>query len=273
MPNTARPAPAPIPGTVPPGMQYLYGSGEAAAISIQAWHALAGYVADKVKHGPTDSVVLDEGATLVDPRFVPCGAKPLAAVFDVDETVLLNLGFEGDDAAHPGRPYDPARWRAYEATGTTAVAPVPGAREALAAIRAMGVAVVFNTNRSAATAAFSEAAIDGAGIGPARHRDTLYLAGDDTTGTHKDARRAAIARRFCVVAMGGDQLGDFSDLFGGFGRSPANRRAATVAGPISHLWGAGWFVLPNPVYGTALTGSMDDVFPADRRWTAPKESN
>jgi hypothetical protein len=33
------------------------------------------------------------------------------------------------------------------------------------------------------------------------------------------------------------------------------------------LWGHGWFVLPNPVYGTALKGDIDDVFPKDRRWT------
>jgi hypothetical protein len=28
-------------------------------------------------------------------------------------------------------------------------------------------------------------------------------------------------------------------------------------------------VLPNPVYGTALKGGLDDVFPADKRWSPP----
>lgn len=272
VPAAARPAPAPVPGAVPPGMQYLYGSGEAAAISVQAWRGLVAFVGQQVAlqfraAGTRTGVVLDEGSTLQHPVFRKCGFKPLAAVFDVDETVLLNLGFESDDAAHPGRGYDPARWRSFEATGGASVVPVPGAAEALAAIRAMGVTVVFNTNRSAGNAAFTEAAIERAGIGPARHGDTLYLAGDDATGPRKDARRAAIASRFCVIAMGGDQLGDFSDLFNAPGLPVADRRAATLAAPVARLWGAGWFVLPNPVYGTALQGGMDDVFPADRRWT------
>ena len=58
-----------------------------------------------------------------------------------------------------------------------------------------------------------------------------------------------IAARYCVIAMGGDQLGDFSDLFNTI-KSPAERRAATLDGPIAALWGQGWFVLPNPVYGS-----------------------
>ena len=44
--------------------------------------------------------------------FVPCGRRPLAVVLDIDETALLNLGYEYDDATHPGRPYDQQRWNA-----------------------------------------------------------------------------------------------------------------------------------------------------------------
>ena len=92
---TTQTASVPAPSSNPPaGMQYLYGSGEGAAISVQAWHALLGYVAGKVKARPADSVVLAEGATLDAPKFAPCGDKPFAAVFDVDETVMLNTGYE-----------------------------------------------------------------------------------------------------------------------------------------------------------------------------------
>ena len=278
VPAAAHPAPAPIPGTVPPGMQYLYGSGEAAAISVQVWHALVAFVEQQKAlqfrvAGTRTGVVLEQGSTLDAPVFQRCGFKPFAVVFDVDETVLLNLGFEGDDAAHPGRAYDQKRWDAWERTGVADVAPTPGAKEALAALRGMGVTVVFNTNRSARNAQATQAALDGAGLGPARHGDTLYLSGDDATGSRKDARRAAIAARFCVVAMAGDQLGDFSDLFNAPGLSVVARRAATMAAPIARLWGAGWFVLPNPVYGTALKGGVDDVFPADRRWGAAKDGD
>lgn len=268
-----RPAPvaaaAAAAASVPPGMQYLYGSGEAAAISVQAWRGLVGYVAAQVRARPADSVVLAEGSTLASPRFVPCENKPLAAVFDVDETVLLNIGFESEEAAHP-QPYDEKRWQAWERASAGHVLAVPGAAKALGALRALGVTVIFNTNRSAANAGYTEAALNGAGLGPARHGETLFLSGDDATGSHKDGRRALIASRFCVVAMAGDQLGDFTDLFN-TGLTPTARRAATMAPPISTKWGMGWFVMPNPVYGTALKGGPDEVFPADKRWT-PEES-
>ncbi|KQM99640.1 HAD family acid phosphatase [Sphingomonas sp. CFBP9021] len=252
-------APVTVDG-VPAGMQYLYASGEAAAASIQAWNALVGYV--RAQRTPT-SVVLAPGATLAAPRWTACGAKPRAAVFDVDETVLLNLGFEYD--ASTGRPWSEPRWQEWERTGIKQVAPVPGARSALTQLRAMGVTVVFNSNRAAANAAQTQAAIEAAGLGPARHGETLFLAGDDATGSKKDGRRATIAARYCVVAMGGDQLGDFSDLFNA-GQTPAARRAVVQSPAITAKWGAGWFVLPNPVYGTALKGSRDEVFPPAIHW-------
>lgn len=265
VPSASAPPPAPL---VAPGKQYLYGSGEGAAISAQAWHMLTRYVLAHTGSATGDSVVLAPGATLAAPAWVPCGAKPKAVVFDVDETVILNLGFEYNDAVHPA-PFDDVLWRAWEKAGVGKVSPTPGAAEALAALRAAGVAVIFNTNRSAANAAETEATIDGAGIGPAKHGETLYLSGDDAMGSRKDGRRATIAAKYCVIAMGGDQLGDFSDLFNA-GLSPAARRAATQASPVVEKWGNGWFVLPNPVYGTGLQGGFDDVFPADKRWSAPQ---
>jgi hypothetical protein len=137
------------------GMQYLYGSAEAAAISRQAWAGLVDYVAGRIGGKDRSGVVLEEGATLEAPRFIPCAGKPPAAVFDVDETVLLNLGAEADDLARGAQPFDQARWDRWEKTGAAAVLPTPGAKEALDALRSMGLTVVFNTNRSAANAAQS----------------------------------------------------------------------------------------------------------------------
>jgi len=268
VPTDAAPAPTaapPAPAAVPEGMQYLYGSGEAAAASMQAWRALVRHVADKALRRPAESVVLAEGATLARPKWLPCGKKPPAAVFDVDETVLLNLGFEYDVAQ--GRPYTPERWRAWERTGGAKVVAVPGASTALAAIRTMGVEVVFNTNRTDAEA--TAAALAGAGLGAAKHGETLFVQGDDANGSSKDGRRRAIAERYCVVAMAGDQLGDFSDLFDAQ-QDPAGRRAETLSTPVNARFGAGWFLLPNPVYGSALKGGVDDVFPQDMRWSEPQ---
>jgi 5'-nucleotidase (lipoprotein e(P4) family) len=269
---TAAAAQAPEP-RVPAGMQWLYGSGEGAATSIQAYHAFRDYVIAAARRRPRDSVVLADGATLAAPRFLPCGRRPLAVVLDADETVLQNLGFEYDDASHPGRPYDQERWNRWERTGANAVAPIPGAVTALRAIRRAGVTVIFNSNRLAANAAETEAALNGGGLGPAEHGRTLWLQGDAAPGGAKDPRRAAISVRYCVIAMAGDQLGDFSDLFNARGLAVAERRRAAATGPLASLWGNGWFVLSNPVYGTGLRGTVDDVFPADNRWADPEEGN
>jgi len=262
-------APAP---RVPSGMQWLYGSGEGGASSIQAYHAFRDHVLAAARTRPSDSVVLAEGSTLVSPRFVPCGERPLAVVLDVDETAIQNLGYEYDEALG-GKSYDQARWNRWEQTGAGAVLPMPGAITALRAMRDAGVTIIFNSNRMAANAAQTAAAIEGAGLGPAVHGETLWLQGDVAAGSAKDPRRAAVSGRYCVIAMAGDQLGDFSDLFNARDLAiPARRRAATSA-PFASLWGNGWFMLSNPVYGPSIRGDFDDVFPADRRWTDQQGGN
>jgi 5'-nucleotidase (lipoprotein e(P4) family) len=265
-------ATAPVPAPAADGVaaerikrfQYLYGSGEAAALSIQTYRALVDLARERVARRPQDSVVLAEGATLASARFVPCGDKPLAAVFDVDETVLLNLGVEVREAS--GQPLSGDVLDRWAESGSPAVAPVPGARPALDALRAMGVAVVFNTNRDNTAAEGTAAQIEVLGLGPAVHRDNLFLRGDADGAPGKDGRRAAIAARYCVIAMGGDQLGDFSDLFNARGLPVSERRAAASGGWAAPLWGSGWFMLPNPVYGPSLQGGIDDLFPPDKRW-------
>ena len=260
-------------GTVAPGMQFVYGSGEAVALDMQAYLGLNDIMfgrsnAARLGHDER-SVVLAPGATLDRPEFLPCGDKPLAVVFDVDETALLNLGFEANETK-TGAPYDAARWDRWEKTGAAAVVATPGAMEAKAVADASHVAFVFNTNRAAANAAATEQALNRVGLGPAIHGDTLWLQGDADGGSGKDARRWAIAKKYCVIAMVGDQLGDFSDLFNPAGAAPAQRRALAGGRAIKTMWGHGWFILPNPVYGTGVKGGIDDVFPADKRWTDPE---
>lgn len=250
--------------------QYLYGSGEAAALSIATFQALVGHARAQVASRPAEGVVLTAESTLDAPSFVGCGDKPLAAVFDVDETLILNLGYEYREAA-TGRGFDAVSWRRWEETGGARVAAVPGAVAALNALRRMGVTVVFNSNRSAANAAQTAEALRRAGLGEAVHGETLFLSGDDAMGGRKDGRRAAIAERYCVITMAGDQLGDFTDLFNQEGMTAKGRRSEVSSGWATKLWGAGWFLLPNPVYGAALQGGLDDLFPTDKRWDDPAE--
>lgn len=258
------------PAEPPKGMQWLYGSGESAATSIQAFRAFRDHVLAAIEARPRDSVVLAEGATLAAPRWIPCGNRPFAVVLDVDETVLQNLGYEYDEAITE-RSFESARWQRWERTGAGQVSPIPGAVTALRALRQAGVTVIYNTNRESIHAAQTADALTRNGLGPVKHRETMWLAGDVGTGSAKDARRAVISERYCVVAMAGDQLGDFSDLFNAKALEVRARREAAGRGDYAAMWGAGWFMFANPVYGPSIRGGFDDVFPADKQWRDPGE--
>lgn len=142
---------------------------------------------------------------------VSCGDKPRALVVDIDEGIVR------DD-----------RW---EAAIDSRIVAAPGAREAIEAARAAGLAVIYSSDRAAESAVYTEVALDFAGLGPARVGETLWLRGEEQTAAQ---RRAAIAERFCIVAMVGDGPGDF-----GTDESWPDEAAA--------LLGTGWFVLPNPI--------------------------
>ena len=272
------PAPAPAPQaaaaaaqSVPPSMQWLYGSGEGAATSIQTYHAFRDYVLAAARSRPQYGAIMAEGATLARPGFVPCGDKPLAVVLDADETAIQNLGLEYAFARR-GVDYDRDLHQRWQSEGVDQLAPMPGAVTALRAIREAGVKVIFNTNRDAQHAANTTAALNKAGLGPAVHLDTLFLRGDPPGDRDKDGRRRLIAGRYCVVAMAGDQLGDFSDLFNARALAVLERRRFAANAPFASLWGNGWFMLSNPVYGPGLRGSLDEVYPPEVRWPDPRET-
>lgn len=240
----------PAPSSAPPGLQFLYGSGEAAAISRQAYRALESYALATAARRPTDSVVLAEGATLAAPSFVPCGDKPLAVVFDIDETVTLNTGLLRSRAIgeHPSREQ------------ASLVRPIPGVVEAIRALGAAGITPIYNTNRTADMADGVIAILRSIGLEAPVVDETLFLSGPDGMGGNKDGRRWRIAAKYCVIAMAGDQLGDFTERLKEI-PSVSARRAATLSPGIADKWGNGWFMLPNTAYGTALEGELDDVFP------------
>lgn len=263
-PPASPPLPAQADAAKPPaGMQYLYGSAEAAALSIQAYSALIAAVRTNLatSRPPASAILPPEGTAAPS-----CAGKPLAAVFDMDETAVLNLGFEYNDAKS-GKGYDPALWSRWEQTGAEKIEAVPGAKAAFEALRTMNITPIINTNRGAASAEQTARALAFAGLGEFRHGETLFLKGDVDGKSGKDGRRLAIAAKWCVVALGGDQLGDFTDALAG--PASAARRAAVSAEPYQSYWGHRWFVLPNPVYGTGLGSGWDDTFPADKRWADP----
>jgi len=248
-----------------PGQQWLYGSAEASVSMRQTWASIAGFVETAAAAIPSHSVVLAPGSAPEQPSFLACEGKPLAAVFDADETLIWNLGSMGY-FTRSGIGFSPEIWDEWEKTGAGKAMPIPGALAGLERIRAAGVTVIVNTNRDAVNAGGTEDTLRAAGIGDFTHGTTLFLRGDAPDGSGKDGRRAMISDNYCVIALVGDQLGDIADPFNDKTLSIADRRTLTDSPAVANLWGNGWFILPNPVYGPSIRGGFDDVFPPATQW-------
>ncbi len=248
-----------------PAEQWLFGSAEARLIMEQSWKRIAAHIETQAATRPEMSVILAPGATAEAPEFLACGDKPLAAVFDVDEALIWNLGSAGA-FRRTGTGFTPALWNEWERTGAGKTATIPGVFGGLGRVRAAGVEIILNTNREAANLEGNLDTIRQAGLGDYVHGETLFLKGDTPGGSAKDGRRFAISENYCVIALIGDQLGDIADIFNAPALSPAGRRAAAAAPAFDSLWDNGWFILPNPTYGPSIAGSMDEIFPPETRW-------
>lgn len=259
----------------PTGQQWLFGSAEGSIASAQVYKAMADYVIAQiavdpaVTRAPYRQMILADGSTPDAPRFDDCGQKPFAAVFDADETLIWNVGAMRY-MAEQGKDFDPAIWNEWEKSGAGKALAMPGAVAALKTMRDAGVTIIANTNRTAANAKGTEGALRLAGLGEFKHKETLYLMGDDATGSSKDARRAAIAAKYCVIALAGDQLGDFAQAFNLKGLSVSDRRKLATNPAIADLWGNGWFLFSNPVYGPSIRGGYDDIFTPETKWEPAK---
>jgi 5'-nucleotidase (lipoprotein e(P4) family) len=254
------------PASPPTGQQWLYGSAEGSIASAQVYKSMAQYVRAKaLNRAIKTQIVLADGSTPDTPRFESCGTKPLAAVFDADETLIWNVGAMRY-MAEQGKDFDPAIWNAWEKSGAGKALAMPGAIAALKIMRDAGVTIIANTNRTTANAKGTEDALRMAGLGEFKHQETLYLMGDDASGSSKDGRRAAIASKFCVIALGGDQLGDFAQAFNVKALSVAERRKLATHPAIAELWGNGWFLFSNPVYGPSIRGGYDEIYTPETKW-------
>jgi 5'-nucleotidase (lipoprotein e(P4) family) len=247
-------------------------SGEAAALSRQSYDAFTRYAiaqqAARANGAVVDSALLADGASLQAPTWSSCDKKPAAVILDMDETTILNTGANYDTARRGDPPFDPARWDAWEAGSVGLIDPVPGAVEAFTALRAAGITPIIISNRQTRFATQAVHGLAGIGLGDFVPGKTMLLR-EAGSASGKDARRATIGQSWCVIAMAGDQLGDFSDLFNAKGLTPDARRRAVQGQSVAQRWGQGWFLIPNPLYGTGIAGTIEQVFP-DHRWPGPE---
>lgn len=185
-----------------------------------------------------------------------------AVILDLDETALDNSRFEGE-LQLTGDDFSKASWERWiEASGAPdadsrlARLTVPGAAAFTRRAAQLGVDVFYVSNRECAAEQTSQACpalrhtmalMQRQGFARANEPTAFLFA--SATGTDKTARRKRIAdmpRRIALLV--GDDLGDFV----GSATRDAMRQGKEVpeAAHAQAQWGRGWFMLPNPMYGS-----------------------
>ncbi len=206
--------------------------------------------AEKIAAPAPGSAALEQAETPAD----ALARLPAAVVLDLDETVLDNSVYQARllrDRAN----YSSKSWGEWVRAGEAEA--VPGAPEFIATARRLGLAVFFISNRDctipaatpddqcpAKTATLRN--LVALGIDPAPDPEHLLLRNErpEWNVGNKTARRAFIAKSYRIIALLGDDLGDFAD-------------PRVYVGDRERLeprFGATWFLLPNAMYGSWTNG-------------------
>ncbi len=174
---------------------------------------LTSYALSRASSPLADAVldVIDPNDPLSAPRRAQCGKLQPAVLIDLDPELEV---------------FNPA-----------AAAPQPGLAEALSALRAAGITVMWTSALQVEQAEKVAAALARTGLDPSKTDRLLLLKGP---GDRKQARRLSAARNWCVVAMAGDRRGDFDEAFD-YLKDPDTQI------PADRLFGNGWFLAPAPL--------------------------
>lgn len=179
-----------------------------------------------------------------------------AVVMDLDETVLDITSFQ-TFIYESGLSYTSELWEVYEREWGGEVLLVPGAGEFIDRAEALGVSVVYLSNRNESTREHTVAVLERLGVITEGIDERVYLKPAGAS-SDKSPRRDAISARYNVLMIFGDNLRDFAEVFapeklggdattGDYLRATGARNAAVDAAACH--WGVDWFVLPNCMYG------------------------
>ena len=185
---------------------------------------------------------------------------PPAVILDVDETAVSNARYQIARYPHSDR-------KLYDWSNEQPADPMPGFRQFADAARAAGVTLFFVTNKPCLSiegvddpCPYEKVTVDElreAGVDT--DRDHVMLAGEQP-GWDKEklSRREYVAQTHRVIMLFGDDLSDFIPCVR---HRPAGNctEAATLESRLEllneyeHYFGAGWYMLPNPMHGSWTT--------------------
>jgi 5'-nucleotidase (lipoprotein e(P4) family) len=214
------PAPAPPAFRAPEAIRWSRDSAEHRALFLQVYRGATAYVEREAANRAAGS---------------------WAVVLDADETVIDNSLYQLE-RAQAGKPFDAESWRAWCARREAT--PLPGAAAFLSRVRVLGGRIAIVTNRTVAECPDTEAVFVARGLAY-----DVMLCKPDGGPSDKNPRIEAVAYGTTpaglppldIVAVVGDNIQDFP------GQSQAIRKQGDEA---FAPFGARFFVLPNPMYGS-----------------------
>jgi len=183
--------------------------------------------------------------------------KPPAIILDVDETVLSGVDMELTLVPFSTQ-------RQYEWGLSHTAIPIRGGAEFILAAKNMGIEVFFVTNRPCMKYEGAEGGCpieqgtidDLREVGIETDADHLFFANEmDGWDREKVVRREYIAATHRVLMLIGDDYADFVACARGEPKlpctTPATRESrAEALDTYKDFWGNGWYILPNPMYGS-----------------------
>ena len=186
-------------------------------------------------------------------------AKPPAVIVDVDETVMDNSRFQAELVLRQA-PFTAQTWEAW--CDRAEAGSVPGAVEFLTYAARRRVRVFYITNRRQTEKAGTITNLRKLGF-PDVSEETV-MTRDQKTPASKESRRKAVASRYTILLLVGDNLNDFNDDF--TGKSIADRKAQVDRERVE--FGSRFIVVPNPMYGDwegAIYDNKSNLTDAERR--------
>lgn len=236
----------PSQNTVSKSALWIQNSAEYEASSLQVYNLATKNLQSAVKTA-TEGGEREENPSTLQP----------AVVLDIDETVLDNSRYFAKLVLE-NEEFDPATWDTWVALQQASA--IPGALDFIKYAAGIGVEVVFITNRACQK---REGAVD---ICPQKsdtisNLEKLGLTDVDPSNvllkkekkdwsSEKESRRSFVAKKYRIIMLIGDDLGDFL---------PNVKKNITPVERIrlvtehADKWGKDWFILPNPQYGSWLS--------------------
>lgn len=182
---------------------------------------------------------------------------PMAIIVDIDETILDNSPTAAQSVLlNTG--YDPKRWDRWVAMASAKA--VPGAVSFVNKAETAGVKVLYISNRECEKRVGSNDScpqkadtlrnLKAAGIAKIDASQIWLKSEQKGWGSEKENRRLLAAKDFRILMSIGDDFGDFlPDVKKNI--TPEQRSA--LVDKYQDYWGAKWFVLANPTYGSWQT--------------------